>query len=262
MYRNIFLKTLRDGRRSTILVSAGLFLIGLYIALLYPDVASGFADLIEDLPDFFKAFVGSAEEFATPEGFFSADPYSVLAPVILIALAIHRGMGAVAGEEEGQTLDQLICNPISRNAVLLHKSGALLVVGMVPVVSIALSIVSGAAIMSYDIWLGGLFQMSVSLILLVYAAGFMALGIGAATGSKTLAMAVPASLTALGYIVNLVAPQVEELQFTQYLSIAYYYIGDKPFVHGITPWHALVLLAISIVSLGFGAWRFNRRDLA
>ena len=143
MYSNIFLKTLRDGRRSMLLFSLVQFLIGIYLALLFPDVASSFAGMIEDLPDFLKSFIGSAEEFATPEGFFTTDPYGVITPLIMVALGINRGASAVAGEEQAHTLDQLLGNPVGRTTVLIHKSLALMVDCLLPTIAVAASPTSG-----------------------------------------------------------------------------------------------------------------------
>ena len=261
MYNNILLKTLRDGRRSMLLYSLGQFIIGIYVALLFPDVATSFAGMIEDLPEFLQGFIGSAEEFATPEGFFTADPYGIITPVLIIALAVNRGMGAVAGEEHAHTLDQLLGNPISRTTVYVHKSLALVVDCVLPVAAIAIAILLGAVIMDYSVSLSGLFFMSLSLLLLGYATGFMALSIGAGTGSKTLAIAIPAAIVGIGYLINILVPIIESLSDLKYISILHYYIGDKPFINGITPWHALVLVAIAVLSFAVGLQRFNNRDL-
>ena len=49
MYSNVFLKTLRDGRRSMLLFALAQFVFGIYLALLFPDVATSFANLLGDL---------------------------------------------------------------------------------------------------------------------------------------------------------------------------------------------------------------------
>ena len=262
MYSNILLKTLRDGQRSTFFFSAGQLAIGLLLALLFPDVASSFAGMIEDLPEFFQAFIGSAAEFATPEGFLTADPYSAIALVIMFAFSINRGMGAIAAEERNHTLDQLLGNPISRTDVYLQKSLALIVDCVLPVAAVALGILIGALIMDYSVSISGLLQMSLSLLLISYATGFLALGIGAATGSKTLAMGIPAAVAVIGYLIHILVPLVDTLDDLKYISILHYYIGDKPFINGLTPWHSGVLLAIAAISFIFGLYRFNNRDLA
>lgn len=237
------------------------FITGLYVSLLYPDVGSSIANMVEDLPEFFQAFIGSAEEFSTPEGFFSTEPYAVVTPIIMVAFAINRGMGAVAGEEQGYTLDQLLGNPLSRTSIVVQKSLAMMVECVIPTVLVAVSIAIGAAIMDYSVSASGLVQISISVLLLAYALGFLALGVGAATGSKNLAMAIPAVVAVVGYLVNILAPVVDGMSFTRYISVMHYYTGDKPLINGITVWHALVLVGIAAVSFGAGLYRFNNRDL-
>ena len=151
MYSNIFLKTIRDGQRSTLLFSAGQLAIGALLALLFPDVAASFAGMIEDLPEFIQAFIGSAAEFATPEGFFTADPYSAISLVIMFAFSINRGMGAIAAEEQSHTLDQLLGNPVTRTHVYLQKSLALIADCILPVAALAVGILIGALIMDYSV---------------------------------------------------------------------------------------------------------------
>ena len=165
------------------------------------------------------------------------------------------------GKKEGNTLDQLLGNPVSRTSVVIHKSMALIVSCIPPVIFLGASLVLGGLILDYTFSSSGLIQMLISLLLLGYAMGFLSLGIGAATGSKSLAMAIPSAVAAVGYVVNLLAPQVESLTFTRYISVMHYYIGDKPFINGITPWHALVLIGIAVVPLIVGLYRFNERDL-
>lgn len=262
MYSNVFFKTLRDGQRSTLLFSLGQLAIGALLALLFPEVAASFAGMIDDLPEFIRSFIGSAAEFATPEGFFTADPYSAISLVIMFAFSINRGMGAIAAEENAHTLDQLLGNPITRNHVYLQKSLALIADCIPPTAALAVGILAGSLIMDYSVSLSGLFQMSVSLLLVSYATGFLALSIGAATGSKSLSMGIPAAVAVVGYLVHILVPLVDSLSNLKYISILHYYIGDKPFINGITPWHALVLIAIAFISFVLGMYRFNRRDLS
>ena len=72
---------------------------------------------------------------------------------------------------------------------------------------------------------------------------------------------MPSVVVAIGYLINILAPLVESLSFTRYISVLHYYIGDKPFINGITPWHAIVLIAIAAISFAVGIYRFNGRDL-
>ncbi len=179
----------------------------------------------------------------------------------MIAFGINRGMSAIAGEEEGNTLDQLLGNPISRNSIMTQKALALIVTLIPPVLFLGTALIIGSLIMDFTFSTSGMLQMLLSLLLLGYAMGLLSLGIGAATGSKTLAIAIPAVVAAVGYIINLLAPLSDTLAFTQYISVVHYYIGDRPFINGITPWHALILFTIAALSFAIGLYRFNTRDL-
>ena len=179
----------------------------------------------------------------------------------MFAFSINRGMGAIAAEEQSHTLDQLLGNPITRTHVYLQKSLALIADCVLPVAALAVGILIGALIMDYSVSFSGLFQMSLSLLLISYATGFLALSIGAATGSKSIAIGIPAAIAAIGYLIHILAPLVDSLSDLKYISILHYYIGDKPFINGITPWHALVLIGIAVVPFVVGLYRFNDRDL-
>lgn len=262
-YRNIFLKTLRDRGRSTLVVTAAMFTTGLYVALLFPEFGANasMAQLIEQLPDWWQNLIGDAIQFATPEGFFTTQPYSFLGAVIMIAFAISLGQAAIAGEEDANTLDQLIANPVSRSTVYFHKALSIAAAVTFPVAAVALALIIGAAVRNYSFSYVGLASQTVSLWLLSIAVGAIALAVGARTGSKGQAIAVAATISGFGYLLNLVAPLIEWMEPTQYVSIVYFYIGGSPFIEGLTPWHAAVLVLIAAVSTGAGALAFNRRDL-
>ena len=261
MYSNVFTKTMRDGRTSTLLCGIGLFLIGLYVAVLFPSIGEDFAGMLDNFPDFLKSIIGEASEFATPEGFFSTQPFGVLGPILIVAFAINRGVGMVAGEEESGTLDQMMANPVSRTTMLVQKSLALLIQSIVLAVFLGASLMLGGVLVDFTFSIGGMIQMLLSFLLLGWSMGFLALAVGAATGSKSMAMAISSSVIGVGYLIHIIWPLQDAVEFTKYISVMYYYIGDRPFVNGITYWHAGVLAVIAIVSCVFSIYAFNNRDL-
>lgn len=64
------------------------------------------------------------------------------------------------------------------------------------------------------------------------------------------------------YLLNAFAPLTEWLQPYRRLSAFYYYIGGDPIRNGLNTWHALVLVAGTVVLVGVGIVVFRRRDLA
>ena len=262
-YSNVFLKTLRDRRRSTVIVSVSIFVAGLYVSLLFPEfgASASISELLDQLPDWWQNLIGDAVQFGTPEGFFTTQPYSFLGAAIMIAFSIFLGQTAIAGEEEANTLDQLAANPVSRTRIYAEKTLAMMVSLMAPVLAVALSLLVGSWVRGYDFSYSGLAAQSFSLLMLSLTVGGLALSIGAATGSKGQSIAIASAVAGIGYLLNIIAPLVSWLEPTQYVSVIYYYIGGMPFVDGLTPWHAAVLVAITVISIVIGGLAFNRRDL-
>lgn len=259
-FASVFLKTLRDRRRSTQIVSIGMFITGSYVALLWPEFGGGDAltNLIESMPAVFQELMG---DIASAEGFFTTQPYSILAPIIMIAWAVAVGQGAIAGEEESATLDQLVANPVSRARLYAEKAAAMVVLMLEPVIAVAVAILLGAWLRNYDVSIGWLIAQSLSLLLLAVAVGGIALGVGAWTGSKGVAMAVASTIAGIGYLINVVEPLVDWMEPTRYISVVYYYIGEAPFYDGLVLWHALLLVAVGVLAATAGGVVFNRRDL-
>ena len=179
----------------------------------------------------------------------------------MIAFSISLGQSAIAGEEDANTLDQLIANPINRSTVYFHKALSIVVAVTLPVLGVALALIFGAAARNYSFSHAGLAAQSISLWLLSLLIAAIALAVGARSGSKGQAIAVAASVSGIGYMLNLVAPLVDWMEPTQYVSVVYYYIGGSPFVDGLTLWHAAVLALLAALSTVAGAVAFNNRDL-
>lgn len=260
-HRNIFLKTLHDGRWGVLLVGSGLFVIGLCFSLVYPSIADTYVRMIEVLPQFLQSFLDSFSLPDTVEGFLTIELFGFLAPVIMMGFAIRRGVLAIAGEEERGTLDQLMSNPVSRFDVLWQKFLAMVASCAAPVVLLGLSLQLGATVMGYSIALDGMLYMLVGLLLLSWATGSIALSVGAVTGKNSTSVAVPCTVAGIGYLINFMESLTSVLSFSKYISIVDYYIGNDPFVNGLNYWHVAVLAGISLTSFFIAVHGFNTRDL-
>ena len=99
--------------------------------------------------------------------------------------------------------------------------------------------------------------------MLGYAMGFLALGIGASTGSKSLAMAIPSAIARIWIRgQSACAPSRFSLVHSIHLGHALLHRGQAIYQRASllgTPW---VLISIAVISLAVGLYRFNNRDLA
>ncbi len=261
-YRNIFLKTVHDARHYTLAFGAALFLIGLVVTLLYPEAVINYNDMITVLPEFLRGLIGYTSEIDTAEGFLTIELFSVLAPIVMIGFAVGIGSIAIAGEEQQQTLDQLLANPIMRSYVINHKALALLILCLALAGALTIGLVVGSLSRGYMLNASKMLQMVASLLLLSWALGMAALAIGGTTGRVSFAVAAPLTAAAAGLLISSIDSMFETMPYARYLSVMYYYIGNKPFINGINFWHAFVLLALTIASFVVARRSFNLRDLS
>ena len=97
------LRTLRDRWRSTFGWGLGLVLIGIMQLAVYPSVATsseGMQAFVDQWPDALKeAF--SLDAYTTGAGFLNAEMFSMMVPLVLIAIACTGAAAATAGASCG-----------------------------------------------------------------------------------------------------------------------------------------------------------------
>jgi len=264
MLRNVYLKTLRDSKRSILYYSIGSIALGLYVTLFYPTIrdATGFADFLEQLPETLQSIIGDAETYTTAEGFLNAEVFSFMGPMVFGVFAIMAGTAAIAGEEESHTLDQLLANPISRRSVLLQKAGSMMTSMAVLSVALWVGLVGGSKIAGFDLSLTGTTQAIISLYLLGITLGLIALAIGASTGRKGLAGGIAAAVGVVGFLLDTFLSVVDALDPARFISLFYYFNSNDVIINGINPVHFLTLVAIALIAVIISIWRFEGRDLA
>jgi ABC-2 type transport system permease protein len=265
MLRDLFLKTLRDQRRSLAWWSAGLLAFGLFMTSLYPTIRDSSAQLdqyVRNLPEAVRALMGGLTDYASPTGYLKAELFSMMVPIVLLVHAIGTGARSIAGEEERRTLDLLLSTPLPRHRVVLEKAAALACTLLVLGAVLWGSVTIGAAVVGMDVGPLRLGQQCLAAVVLALAFGVLALAIGAATGSRTLAAAVAATLAVAAYLLNALAPLVDALRPYRAVSAFHHYAAGDPIVHGLSAAHTGVLLGGAAVLIAAALVGFERRDLA
>ncbi len=236
----------------------------LLYASFYPSIKANAAQLdkyFETLPEALRNAIGTGS-ISSPVGYLRSEIFSTMGPLLLLILAIGAGARAIAGEEEGKTLDLLLANPVTRRTVVLQKfwamAGSTAGVGLVLVAAIA---VFGPAF-GLHVALIDVFAASVSAIALAVSFGSIALAIGCWRGRR--AVAIATATCAGGRRLPPERPRAERrgADRFQVLSPFYHYIDHDPLRNGFSVPHLLVLIAISAVALTLAVVAFDRRDLA
>ena len=265
MLRNLFLKTLRDQRKSLMWWGIGMAALAVITILFYPSFrdTSEFDEIYEQMPEaLVRAFAGGVSDFTSPEGFLNSQVFALIVPLLFLVFAIARGSGAIAGEEERGTLDLLLSNPLTRRRIVVEKYAAIIVAISVLALVLWLGAAIGALAVDMDISLGRMAEATLSAALLGMAFGALALTLGCATGKRGLSIGVASALGVAVYFLNALAPLVEALEPLSKLSPFYYYIDADPLTNGLNLLHAAVLIGLAVVLLTGALITFERRDLA
>jgi ABC-2 type transport system permease protein len=90
--------------------------------------------------------------------------------------------------------------------------------------------------------------------------GWLAVAVGAASGSRALAIGIPAALAAFGYLVNGLHGLAGWLDPFRLVS-PFWLVGSAPLQGGIRGWGLGVVVVLSALALLGGALLVERRDL-
>lgn len=253
---------MRDQERGFFAWGFGLAAMAVMYAAFYPSVLKSASDLqgyLEKLPETLRNLFGG--DFTTPAGYLRSETFSALGPILFLVFAIGAGSRAIAGEEEGRTLDLLLSTPIRRSSVLFDKwiSMALTVLGLAVVLGLTIALI------------GPLFELRISVVDLASAClmlfflaitfGTIALAVGSYTGRRGLANGITGALATITYVLNVLAPAVDALAPLRPLSPFRWYLEPDPLVTGLHVINVVVLSAATAVAYLAAWWSFERRDL-
>ena len=256
-----FTWVMRVQRRSLLWWGVALACVSsLYIGL-YPSMGANgeMQALIDQRPEAMVTAFGY-DQIGSPGGWITSTVYGLIAPVLLLVFAISVGARLIAGEEEDGSLELELTSPIGRQRLFLERLLALwlnvaCLVAVVMIVTFALVIGLDMAVPASNIIAG-----SVGLSLLVVGFGTVAFAVGAATGRRTIALAVASGLAVLAFVFDALGPTVDAAWMTA-VSPFSWYIHESPLLHGLDGGRVLLLAMVPIVAAVVGLVRFSRRDL-
>jgi len=178
---------------------------------------------------------------------------------VAVALQVAWRIGAARAEEESGRVEAVLARPVSRlrwlggHALLSLLGGALLLA----VTGTALWLGVAASGSSEVTWDDAMRSVLNTLPVVILIGGLAALSFGLL---PRLTVAIPVTVTVVGYIVTLVGPA---------LSWPAWVLNLSPFTHlawvPAAPWAAtsgIVMTCLGLLLLGFGLLAFHRRDIS
>jgi ABC-2 type transport system permease protein len=244
----------------------GMVVLTAWLVAMYPTVRARpeFKDLLDKYPKEILAFFGGGTglDISSPNGYLRMELISFMAPLLVLVLGIGAGASAVAGEEEAGTLDLVLSRPIRRSRLVLEKLAV--VVASVSVLGVVLfiSMIVGAFATGMHLALSRLAAASVAVWAVGCFFGIVALGVGAATGRRGLAIALATVAAVAAYIVDSVGNLVSGIRPLKRISPYSLTVSKDPLTTGFHPGATLLVFAVAAAFLFVCAHRFNRRDIS
>jgi len=266
LLNSVFSKSLRDRRRSLFWWVGGIAAYVIFLDAFWPfiqDQQEEIGELIDRFPPALLAVFGvdAAGDLFSAAGYLNSRSFGWVVPMVFTIYAAALGARAIAGEEEDNTIDILLANPISRSRLVIEKFAAMAVVMTVLGGALLASLLAGDALFGLGIPAARYLAGSFSAVLLGIVFGGIALVVGATLGSRGPAFGAVAAGSVAGFLLDSLARIVTELKPFQKVSPFYYYGSSELLVRGLNPVHALVLALIALLMLALAVLGFRKRDV-
>jgi ABC-2 type transport system permease protein len=257
MLTNIFTKTIRDRWRGIAIGAGSLALMLLFVMAMYREFD---LSIYAELPEAFRAIIGIPAE-ADVGSLAVGALFNSYGAWVLAGLTIAAGSAFIAGEESKGTIGLLLGNPKSRMNMLISKAAS-----MVLLISLAIAFLWGSVYLAtgvLDVDIAGMNAGALLFHLLISAIfyGFMAMAIGAWTGSRGTAAGATAGLMFISIFAVGLLPLVEGFEDLAKVFPWYYFNGSEPLLNGINWGHIGILFTGIVLFTAIAVIGVNRRDL-
>ena len=256
----VWTRTVSQHQALLIVMAYIVALMGVVYGPLYTLLPKDMLTFAKQLPKEMLALIGNAD-MSTPEGWYTAEGFSLVLPIVLIVTTVVIGARALAGEEANRTMGLLLANPVRRSTVVVEKTVAMILVATVLGLVATASTVAGSFIAGLGMDTGNIAATSLLATLLALFVGGIALFLGAATGRVSWAVQGAAGIAIVAYLLNSFLPLSESLAGWAQLSPFYYYLGGDPLTNGLVPGHALLLAGLFVALVVGSVVAFERRDI-
>lgn len=260
----ITMRTVRERWRSLLVWSLGFVGITAIELAVYPSIQAsteGWQAMLDQWPDALKqAF--RLDAYASGPGFLNTELFSMMFPLVLIAVALGVASSATAGEEERGTADLLFSLPIVRGRVLAAKAIGMAIGVTVVMLSGVVTIVVGAPIVDLSIGVAEVLAAGLMTMLLALLFGCFGLFLGALTGKRAAVLGGGIGLAIAAFLVQVLAPMADWLEPWKNASPFTWALDSQPLINGIDWSDTGLIVGVSALLLAATAVVLHRRDIA
>ncbi|WP_086825060.1 ABC transporter permease subunit [Allokutzneria sp. NRRL B-24872] len=256
----LFRRALGERRSTLIGLTVGAIGMCALALAMYPSLREQLGALTAVLPPEITAFFGA--DMVTPAGYVSSQVFTKIAPLLVMISAIGAGALPCALERDG-VLAVTLAAPVRRAQIITAHALAIVTEVAVLAAAVGAVLIALREPTGLDIPLARLLAGTVALALLGAFHGLLTLTIGAASGSRGLAVGVGTGVALGGFLLSGLAPLVGS-DLLGFLSPFHWAFGAQPLEAGWS-WAVLsgllALAAGSVLLAAAAALLFRRRDI-
>jgi ABC-2 type transport system permease protein len=267
--RSVLGKTIRDSRRTTIIVAVVLFLLLISVSAAVanefatPQSRKQLADLVASLPPILQGLAGKPVNVETMGGYVQYK-YGTFFPIILSLWSILALSSTLAGEAKRGSLDFVAAAPLTRRRIALEKlSGHVIVIVIASLAVFASTVIAGSVIGKLpgdEISVAAAASYATQLALMGLAAGSLAFALAQFLG-RGAGVAIVGAVMFAGFLLNGYQAAVPALAPLANLTWFGWTSNNLPLA-GVFDWPSLIpVAAATALFLVVGVEAFARRDI-
>jgi ABC-2 type transport system permease protein len=266
-WTSITRRMIGDRRKSLFWWTFGVTVLVVIMAATYPsirDTGDALDEYVASLPEGLRqAFGLEGASIASPEGYLTSQLYSNLYPIVILIMALGLTAWSIAGSENDGSLETVLANPVSRVRVALARG-----VGAATMVAVVTAVSTGALVLLAPLfgldegvpwW--GYWSAGLQTFAFVAVCASLTFAVGAASGSKGLAIAVGAGVAVGGFLLNALGAITDVMETLRWASPWYWFLKENPVVTEPNLLNTGLPLALSVLVVAAGIPVFARRDL-
>lgn len=259
LYRRVVVDTWRGSLGWAAGVIAALML---YLSL-FPTLGgdnSQMQEMVDSLPPAMVSSLGF-DAITSGAGYAQATFFGLIGLVLFTIASSAWGASVIAGDEENGPLELTLAHGVTRTQVYLERGAAVATRLLWLAAVAALVVISVTGAFELDIEPAHVLATAAALLGLGLLSGSIALAVGAITGRRSYAVGAGAAVTVLGYVLNAIANQGEDLDALHAASPVAWAYQNAPLMNG-ADWPGLGLLyGASAIVFVIGLLVFQRRDV-
>ena len=262
--RTLYLKTWWDHWRTLLAWTLTLVLMVSIQMSIYPSIRENKTALQGFLDSYPEAIrkIFRMQDYTSGPGFLSTELYSMMVPLVLIAVGATWGASATAEEEDEGTADILLTLPISRTRLMISKMFAtmtvIVVLAFVAVANILL--LKGRVEMEIDSSkLLAATLSSISLGVFFMGVAFL---VGAFSRHKGSAVGVVTGVSLIAFLIYSLSALVDDFDPITPYNPMEWGLGGQPLFNGVDGAGNLKLLVGGFVLLVLAIMKFNQKDIS